>query len=67
MDKDVIHTYNGISFSRKRNDLESSVEICMQLESVTLDEVSQKEKNKYHILMHTCESRKKAQMNLSPG
>ena len=67
MDKDVIHTYNGISFSRKRNDLESSVEIWMQLESVTLDEVSQKEKNEYHILMHTCESRKKAQMNLSPG
>ena len=30
-------------------------EICMCLETVKLSEVSQKEKNRYHILMHTCE------------
>ena len=68
MDKeDVIHIYNGILFSHKRNKTESFVEMWLQLESVILDEVSQKEKNKYHVLMHTCESRKMAQMNLSPG
>ena len=68
MDKeDVIHIYNGILFSHKRNEIESFVEMWLQLESVILDEVSQNEKNKYHVLMHTCESRKMAQMNLSPG
>ena len=68
MDKeDVIHIYNGILFSHKRNETESFVEMWLQLKSVILDEVSQKEKNKFHALMHTCESRKMAQMNLSPG
>ena len=52
MDKDVIHIYNGILFSHKRNEIESFVEMWLQLESIILDEVSQKEKNKYHVLMH---------------
>ena len=30
------------------------VEMCMDRESVIQSEVSQKEKNKYHILMHVC-------------
>ena len=36
----------------KRNEFESAVGRWMNLEPVT--QVSQKEKNKYHILMHTC-------------
>ena len=36
----------------KRNEIRSSVEIWMDLESVIQSGVSQKEKNKYHILMH---------------
>ena len=37
----------------------------MNLEPLTQSEVSQKEENKYHILMHICmESRKKVLMNL---
>ena len=36
----------------KRNEIESFVETWMDLETVIQSEVSQKEKNKYHILMH---------------
>ena len=38
----------------KRNKTGSFVEMWMDLESVTQSEVSQKEKNKYHILTHIC-------------
>ena len=37
----------------KRNKAVSFAEMWMDLESVIQSEVSQKEKNKYHILMHT--------------
>ena len=52
-----IHTmkYNS---AIKRNKIGPSVEIWMDLESVIQSEVSQKEKNKYHILMHIVEFRK---------
>ena len=38
----------------KRNETGSFVETWMDLESVIQSEVSQKEKNKYLILMHMC-------------
>ena len=38
----------------KRNKIGSFVETWMDLETVTQSEVSQKEKNKYHILTHIC-------------
>ena len=38
----------------KRNKTGSFVEMWMDLESVIQSEVSQKEKNKYRILMHIC-------------
>ena len=38
----------------KRNEIRSFVETWMDLETVIQSEVSQKEKNKYHILMHIC-------------
>ena len=38
----------------KRNEIESFVEKWMALETVIQSEVSQKEKNKYRILMHIC-------------
>ena len=38
----------------KRNEIGSFVEMWMDIESVIQSEVSQKEKNKYHILMHIC-------------
>ena len=39
----------------KRNGIGSFVEKWMYLETVIQSEVSQKEKNKYHILMRICE------------
>ena len=55
MDKeDVAHIYNGILLShRERNEIELIVVRWMDLESVIHSEVSQKEKNKYCMLMHT--------------
>ena len=38
----------------KRKEIESFVEMCMDLEMVIQGEVSQKEKNKYHTLTRTC-------------
>ena len=56
----------------KRNTFGSVLMRCMKLESVLMRwtkqrEVSQKEKYKYCILMHTYESRKMAPMNLFSG
>ena len=54
MDKeDVVHVYNGI-LAIKRNEIGSFVETWMDLETVIHSEVSQKEKNKYHVLTHIC-------------
>ena len=55
MDKeDVVHIYNGILLSYKKNEIGSFVETWMHLETVIQSEVSQKEKNKYRILTHIC-------------
>ena len=54
MDKEhVVHIYNGI-LALKRNEIGSFVEMWMDLETVIQSEISQKGKNKYHILMHIC-------------
>ena len=56
MDKeDVAHIYTMEYYSAiKRNEIWSFVEMWMDLESVSQNEVSQKEKNKYHIVTHIC-------------
>ena len=54
MDKDVLCVYDTIEYysAINRNKIGSFVEMWMDLESVLQSEVSQKEKNKYHILTH---------------
>ena len=53
MDKEaVVHIYNGILFNNKKNIFESVLMRWMNLEPIIQSEVSQKEKNKSHILMH---------------
>ena len=47
----MVHVYNGILLSHKRNTFESVLIRWMNLESIIQNEVSQKEKDKY-ILMH---------------
>ena len=44
----------GYYSAMKRNEIGSFVEMWMDLETVIQSEVSQKEKNKYCILMHIC-------------
>ena len=48
----ILLIYNGILLSHKRNEIELFVVRWMDLESVIQSEVSQKEKNKYHMLKH---------------
>ena len=49
--EDVAHIYNGI-LTIKTNEIELFVVRWMDLESTIQSEVSQKEKNKYHMLMY---------------
>ena len=49
--EDVAHVYNGILVI-KRNEIELFVVRWIDLESVIQSEVTQKEKNKYHMLKH---------------
>ena len=60
MDKEnVVHIYNEILLSHKKECIESVLMRWMKLEPVIQSEVSQKEKNKYCKLMHIyTESRK---------
>ena len=53
MDREVlVHIYNGILLSHKKNTFESVLGRWMNLEPVIQSEVNQKEKNKYCILTH---------------
>ena len=48
----MVHIYNGILLSHKKNAFESVLMRWMNLEPIIQSEVSQKEKDNYHILMH---------------
>ena len=48
MDKDGVHIYNGILIIKKNK--MPSVVTCMDLEIIILSEVSQTEKDKYHMI-----------------
>ena len=53
MDKEVmVHIHNGILLSHKKNTFESVLMSQMNVEPIIHSEVSQKEKDKYCILMH---------------
>ena len=49
----MAHIHKGVLVSHKRNAFESVLMRWMNLEPVIQSEVSQKEKDKYHILTHT--------------
>ena len=48
----MVHIYNGISLSHKRNEFKSVFSEGDEPRAVIQSEVSQKEKNKYCVLMH---------------
>ena len=54
MDKeDVVHVYNGILLSLKKNEIMPFAATWMDLEIIILSEVSQTEKDKYHMMSLT--------------
>ena len=61
------HIYNGVLLSHKREQNWVIFREVDGLESVIQSEVSQKEKNKYCILITYVESRKMVWMNLFAG
>ena len=58
MDKEVVHIYNGILLSHKRNETGSFGKTWMDLETVIQNEVGQKEKNEHHVSMRIHGSQK---------
>ena len=55
MDKEeVVHIYNGILLSHKKNEIMPFVATWMELQIIILSEVSQKEKDKYHMISLIC-------------
>ena len=52
--EDVVHIYNGILLSHKKNEIMPFAATWMQLEMIILSEVSQKEKDKYHMISLMC-------------
>ena len=47
--EDVVHIYNGILLSHKKNEIMPFAATWMDLEIIILSEISQTEKDKYHI------------------
>ena len=47
---DVVHIYNGILLSHKKNEIMPFAATWMDLEIIILSEVSQTEKDKYHMI-----------------
>ena len=59
----MVHIYNGMLLSHKRNEIIPFVATWIDLEIIILSEVRQTEKDKYHMLI--CETKKRRiQMNL---
>ena len=55
MDKDdVVHIYNAILISHKKEQIMPFAATWMQLGIIILSEVSQKEKDKYHMISLVC-------------
>ena len=48
--EDVVHAHNGILLSHKKNKIIPFAATWMELEILILSEVSQKEKDKYHMI-----------------
>ena len=50
----MLHIYNGILLNHKRNEIIPFAETWIDLEIVIQSEVSQKEKNRYCIILLIC-------------
>ena len=52
--EDVVHVYSEILLSHKKNEAMSSAATWIYLEIIILSEVSQTDKNKYHMIPLIC-------------
>ena len=52
--EDVVYIHNGILLSHKKNKIMPFAATWMELEILILSEVSQKEKDKYHMVSLIC-------------
>ena len=52
--KPMVYVNNGILLSHKKNEMMPFAATWMQLETIILSEISQKEKNKYHMISLIC-------------
>ena len=50
----MVHIYNGILLSHKKNEIMSFAATWIDLEILILNEVGQKEKDKYHMISLIC-------------
>ena len=51
----MVYVHHGILFSHKKKDILPLAATWMELETLILSEVSQKEKDKYHMILHISE------------
>ena len=64
MDKDVVYLYNGYYSAIKKNEIMPFAATWMDLEIITLSEVSQTETNIIWYRLYVESKKKKIQMNL---
>ena len=64
--EDVIHISKGILLSHRKNELMPLAATSIDLESIILSEVSQTEKDKYHMISLICGIFKKNDTNELP-
>ena len=48
--EDVVYIHNGILLNHKKNDIMPFAATWMELENLILSEMSQKDKDKYHMI-----------------
>ena len=51
---DAVHVHNGMLLSHKKNEIMPSAATWMDPEIIILSEVSQTEKDKYHMMLLIC-------------
>ena len=64
MDIEVLHVYNEILLSQKKDEIMPFATTRMQPEIITLSEVSQKETGSHHMIPLICGIQNMTQMNL---